>query len=68
MNFCCMLGRIKLIITSLHIGGVVGVFVGDTFIEESNFEITEIVMKVKLSHSEAGWLAKVVEVTNTDSQ
>ena len=43
--------------------------VNDEFVEESNFSITEIVMKVKVQgHGEAGWLVKVTEVTEDDPQ
>ena len=43
-------------------GGVVGVCVGDKFSEESNFHISQVLMKVKLSGSEAGWIVNISEV------
>lgn len=51
------------------IDGVIGVLINDEFVEESNFSVTEIVMKVKVhGHGEAGWLVKVTEVTEDEPQ
>ena len=43
-------------------GGVIGTCVDDEFSEESNFRISEVVMKVKMSGSEAGWIVRISEV------
>ena len=43
--------------------------INDEYVEESNFSVTEIVMKVKVhGHGEAGWLVKVTEVTEDEPQ
>ena len=48
---------------------MIGVLIGNEFNEESNFNILEIVLKVKVQGvGEAGWLARVVEVTEDDSE
>ena len=39
---------------------------GDEFSEESNFHISEVLMKVKLHGSEAGWILKISEVTEDE--
>ena len=49
-------------------GGVIGAFCGDEFTEESNFVISQVVMKVKLPNSESGWIVKIKEVTDDDEQ
>ena len=43
--------------------GVIGVRIGSEFVEESNFHISDVVMKVKICGSEAGWVVKIAEVT-----
>ena len=49
--------------------GVIGVMVHpSTFIEESNFYISEVVLKVKIRNSEAGWVVRVSEVTGEEAQ
>lgn len=48
---------------------MIGVLIGNEFNEESNFNILEIVLKVKVQGvGEAGWLARVVKVTEDDSE
>jgi hypothetical protein len=39
---------------------------GNEFTEESNFEILQVVRKVKLANSESGWIVKIKEVTDDD--
>lgn len=50
----------------LFLDGVIGVRVGNEFSEESNFHISEVLMKVKLRDSEAGWIVKISEVTEDE--
>ena len=51
---------------TICLDGVIGVRMGDEFIEESNFHISQVLMKVKLRDSEAGWIVRISEVTEDE--
>ena len=52
----------------LCLDGVIGVCVGDEVREESNFHISQVLMKVKLHDSEAGWIVRISEVTEDEQE
>ncbi len=51
----------------LHIiDGVMGCMTNGTFVEESNFHISEVRMKVKIPGVEAGWIVRVSDVLSEE--
>lgn len=51
----------------LYTDGVIGCKLPTGFVEESNFYISEVKMKVKVKGKEAGWIVAVSDVTSEET-
>ena len=51
----------------LHTDGVIGCQLPSGFVEESNFYISEVKMKIKVKGKEAGWIVAVSDVTSEET-
>lgn len=51
----------------MYIDGVLGCQLQGGFVEESNFHISEVKMKIKIKGMEAGWLVAISDVTGEET-
>lgn len=52
----------------IRVDGVIGCLLSTGFVEESNFHISEVKMKIKTKRMEAGWIVAVSDVTSEERQ